>query len=106
MINRIFAILTTVLGTVHCILTPMFYKSLTLNAVCFVGAGLVFVILGFLNLAADKTKTAFSICLIGNIISAIYALMFVIVLKEFQAVIGLILVLGLTVGSLNNRIKS
>lgn len=91
-IDYVFTILLLVLGSIHTVLTPVFYKTFTLNALWFAGTGLAFVFLGFINFSRIKTTERLikMLCSLGNALALIYCILMVIKLAEPQAFIGLI----------------
>lgn len=78
------------LGVIHSAMTPIFYKSLSLDALWFFGTGLSLVFLSILNIAASRLLVPWllTLTLIANIIGTIHSFAITIVLKEFQAFIG------------------
>ncbi len=91
-IDYIATILLLILGSVHIILTPVFYKTFDLNTLWFAGTGLAFVFLGFINIFRIKTTDIFikRLCSFGNALAFIFCIFIVIKLAEPQAFISLI----------------
>ena len=103
-IDYIFSALLLLLGAVHTILTPMFFKDFNEDFLWFAGTGLAFVFLAFLNFSRIST-IFFNIrimCLIGNLVG----LFFIICLMNTgvgvapQAFVSLIVLLSLFLLSL------
>lgn len=98
------------LGLIHAALTPLFYKTLSVDSLWFFGTGLCLVFLSLLNIAASKLLNIWllNLTLIANIAGTLFSATIVFVLKEPQAYIGLIfhsIVLTacyLTLKSMNN----
>jgi hypothetical protein len=63
--------------------------------------------LGLLNIAAIKASISsiFNFCIFSNIISTIYFILIVIALPEPQALIGIVFILCVLVGSISIRTK-
>ncbi|MBN2091898.1 hypothetical protein JW964_19940 [candidate division KSB1 bacterium] len=94
--------LLVILGVIHTSLTPLFYKTFSVDALWFAGTGLSLVFLGLLNIAALKTsiKSVYQICIFANIICTIYFAIIVIVLPEPQAFIGVLFIVSVLIGSI------
>jgi len=103
-IDYIATILLLILGSVHTIMTPVFYKTFDRNALWFIGTGLSFVFLGLINIARIKTTENIIkiLCPIGNALAFIYCIFIVIKLSAPQAFVSLIVLLFLFVLSLIN----
>jgi hypothetical protein len=80
------------LGVIHCALTPVFYKSFSLDAIWFFGTGLSLVFLSLLNIAASRLLVPWllTITLIANIIGTLHSIAILYVLNAPQAYIGLL----------------
>ena len=101
-VDYIATILLLILGSIHTILTPVFYKTFDLNALWFAGTGLAFVFLGFINIFRIKTTERIIkiFCLFGNVLAFFYCILIVLKLGEPQAFISLFDLLVLLVLSL------
>lgn len=101
-LDYVATILLLILGSVHTILTPVFYKTFDLDALWFIGTGLAFVFLGFINISRIKTTEIFIkiLCPIGNALAFIYCIFIVLKLAEPQAFISFFDLLVLLVLSL------
>ena len=86
-----------ILGSVHTVLTPLFYKTFDLDALWFAGTGLAFVFLGFINFTRIRTSELVNtlLCLFGNVLALIFCICFVTKLAEPQAYISLFVLLFL-----------
>jgi hypothetical protein len=64
------------LGVVHMGFTALSFKSWSLGAAWFLGTGLGFVVLGFLNLVIDDKaeRLAVRCCLIANLLASAYSI--------------------------------
>jgi hypothetical protein len=80
------------LGIIHSALTPLFYRSLTPEALWFFGTGLSLTFLSLLNIAASRILEIWllTITLISNIIGTIFSALILIVLHAPQAYIGFV----------------
>jgi hypothetical protein len=79
------------LGIIHSALTPLFYKTLTPDALWFFGTGLALVFLSLLNIAASRLLVPWllTMTLIANIIGTLHSIATLFVLKQPQAYLGL-----------------
>lgn len=95
------------IGLVHTALTPLFYKSFSLNALWFAGTGIAFVFLGIINFIASRIlqKWILNISIIANITMLAYSILITILLKEPQAYISILIVATVTVLSILMRYK-
>jgi hypothetical protein len=102
LIHRVCAWALVLLGVAHMGFTALAFKSWSPGAAWFLGTGLGFVVLGFLNLVAGAgaPKRAVCLCLIANLLGAAYTIALAAILAEpqaFVAVLVLLLLLGTTV---------
>lgn len=83
--------LILLLGAVHVILTPLFYKTFDLSTLWFAGTGLAFVFLGIINISSIRSsdKTTRILCILCNAIAVIYGILVVIKLCKPHAYISL-----------------
>jgi len=97
-----FTVSLILLGSIHVILTPVFYKTLDTGALWFAGTGLAFVFLGIINVYRIRTKEKATrvLCAIANGVANVYCILIVIKLAEPQAYISLVVLLVLFVFSL------
>lgn len=81
----------TLLGTIHTVLTPVFYPRLTPGAAWFAGTGLALVFLGLLNYASAKVfqKWLLNICAVADIVGVVFTCLIVITLPSLQSFIAL-----------------
>jgi hypothetical protein len=105
LIHRVCAWVMVLLGVAHMGFTALAFKSWSLGAAWFLGTGLGFVVLGFLNLVAGAhaPKRAVWLCLIANLLGAAYTIALAAILAEpqaFVAVVVLLILLGTTARSL------
>lgn len=80
------------LGVIHSALTPVFYKSFSVDALWFFGTGLSLVFLSMLNIAASRIleKWVLKMTLIANIIGSLFSASLLFLLTdEPQAYLGL-----------------
>jgi len=93
------------LGSIHILLTPLFYSGFTIDALWFAGTGLGTLFLGLLNLAVlhAPARAALDLCLLANIIGSVYGILIVIILPEPQALLALWAFLGATLGLVSAR---
>jgi hypothetical protein len=98
-IDYIAIALILLLGLLHTIMTPVFYKTFDLNAIWFAGTGLAFVFLGVINIARVKTPEILikRLCLTVNLIAVIYGVFVVIKLVKPHAYFSLIVLLFLLI---------
>lgn len=103
---KVIAYLLMLLGVIHTALTPMFYKSFSLRAVWFAGAGLALIYLGLLNIATEQVNQPriFTICIAANLIGIAFGVLIIFVLPEIQAIIALVLFLAITISSVYIRL--
>ncbi len=98
-IDYIAIALILLLGLLHTIMTPVFYKAFDLSAIWFAGTGLAFVFLGVINIARVKTPEILikRLCLAVNLIAVIYGVFVVIKLVKPHAYFSLIVLLFLLI---------
>jgi ribose/xylose/arabinose/galactoside ABC-type transport system permease subunit len=103
LLHKVSVYLLIALGAVHTLLTPVFNKELSVEAMYFASAGLAMVVIGFLNIAmsrsADKDRVTVVLCYIANVLFSIFGLLTVLALREPQAYVGLGLLLTITITS-------
>lgn len=94
-IDDIATILLIILGFIHIILTPIFYKTFDLDSLWFAGTGLAFLFLGFINIFRIRTTEMFikKLCSLGNAMAFVYCILIVLKLSEPQAFVSLIVLL-------------
>lgn len=104
---KIVSYLIMITGAIHTIMTPVFYSTFSIDAVWFAGTGLSLVFLGLLNLSAIQARISiiFTICIVANLIGAIYSVLIVIALREPQAYGALVIVVAALIGSIWVKIK-
>ncbi len=95
------------LGLIHTALTPLFYDHLSPAALWFAGTGLALVFLGLLNLGAERVWQAWllNVCIAANLVTAVFCVLIVTVLAEFQAYLALVFTLAVTAASIGSRLK-
>jgi hypothetical protein len=95
------------LGLIHCVMTPVFYKSLTLDALWFFGTGLSMVFACLLNIVASRLLVPWVITLaiICNIIGTVFSVFILILLKQPQAFIGLLFFIIVLISGILARIQ-
>jgi hypothetical protein len=101
-IDRSAAVLTLLLGAVHIVLTPVFYSSLSLPAMWFVGSGLALVLLGFHNLVLQRAggdRTVWQLTLLANVGGVVFASLLAWVHPVPQVLLVWVLMIVLLVGS-------
>ncbi len=105
---KIGAYALVLLGTIHTVLTPVFYKTFSPAAVWFAGAGLAMIFLGMLNIAAVRVSQRwfYTLCIVANLMGTGFGILGMIALREFQAVVAVFLLLAVTIGSIFARIKA
>lgn len=91
------------LGILHTALTPLFYSSLTEDALWFAGTGLGFLFLGLFNLAALRMPAALNLCLTANLIGSVFGILIVVILPAPQAFLALLALFGATIGTISAR---
>jgi hypothetical protein len=94
-----------VLGLIHTAMTPVFYPSLSLNAVWFAGTGISLIFLAGLNLASLRARMAAirRITMLCNSIFTVFCIMIIIMLPEPQSYIAILLAIAVLIGSIINR---
>ncbi|HMB24097.1 MAG TPA: hypothetical protein VKP08_14740 [Anaerolineales bacterium] len=95
----------TGLGILHTVLTPLFYSSLTEDALWFAGTGLGLLFLGLFNLAMLRAPAAHELCLAANILGSVFGILIVVVMPAPQALLALLAFLGVTVGCVFARVS-
>jgi hypothetical protein len=90
-LNYLSIALILLLGVVHVVLTPLFYKTFDLSSLWFAGTGLSFVFLGIINVSRvnTKNKSIKVIGLLANSLALILCILIVMKLRQPQAYIGL-----------------
>jgi hypothetical protein len=85
-----------ILGAIHVGYTAIAYKTWSLPAAWFLGAGLSFIFLGLLNLAtvvSFPVRTVVWSCFIANLLGLAFLAGVVVLLPKPQAFIGVVLML-------------
>jgi hypothetical protein len=105
---KISAYALVLLGIIHAVLTPVFYKTFSPAAVWFAGAGLALIFLGMLNIAAVRVSQQwfYTLCIVANLVGTGFGILGMIALREIQAIVGVFLLLAVTIGSILARIKA
>jgi len=90
------------LGVVHVGYTPILYRSLSVKAMWFLSCGLMLVFQALLNILAEKTrlKSGYLLALLANLASLVFILVLAWMLREIQALVGVLIGLMVTAGSL------
>jgi MFS-type transporter involved in bile tolerance (Atg22 family) len=100
-LHIISSLLLTALGTVHTVLTPVFYGRFSLSALWFAGSGLTMIFLGFLNIALSRAigrdRLVQILCHVANLITTVFGILLVTVDSEPQVIFGLVLIVLMTV---------
>lgn len=75
------------LGTLHTLLTPMFYPDFSPNAVWFAGSGLTLVFLGAINVARLHSRDTLlrRMCLAANLTGTLFCTVVALAVPEPQA---------------------
>ncbi len=94
--------LLILLGVIHSGFTPIFYKTLNVDALWFFGTGLTYIFMGLYNLASIKVKinSISRIAVILNFVGTIFTMAITYILREPQAYLALILVIFIFLNSL------
>jgi hypothetical protein len=105
LIHRVCTWALVLLGVAHMGFTAVAFRSWSLAAAWFLGTGLGFVVLGFLNLVAGSgaPKRAVWLCLIANLLGAAYTIALAAILAKPQAFVA-VLVLLILLGTAARRI--
>lgn len=100
-IYRIFSYLTIVSGIIHIGFTPVFYSSLSINAIWFIGTGLAVCFLGLLNLSdlISEDNIVLRISIVSNILFFIFSISCAIAVNEPHAYLFILIIFGLLIGS-------
>jgi hypothetical protein len=95
------------IGVIHTALTPAFYDGLTLDALWFAGTGLALVFLSLLNIVAERAFEPWmlNLCIVANLAGLVHSVLIVTQLSEIQAVVGLLIFIAATVGSVCARLS-
>jgi hypothetical protein len=96
------------LGTIHTTLTPVFYKTLDLNTIWFMGSGLALIYCAMFNLSAIKDYGGLTkiTCIIGNFILLCFAILPAMVMPpEPQLIAFFISIFCLLISSILYRPK-
>jgi hypothetical protein len=93
----IVAIAIMALGTLHIIVTPRFYKGLTIDTLWFISGGLTLIFLAFLNIILvtnqGKDSNIFVFCQVANCLTAIFLGFLLKIIFAPQVLVGFLLVL-------------
>jgi hypothetical protein len=104
----VFTSITLLLGTVHIALTPTMYSQFSDEAHIFVGLGLAFLFLAFINFCRlyTSSKLVTTLCAICNMLCLVYLILPVIFLglKEPQGFVAIVVVLVLAIFSIIDAI--
>jgi len=95
------------IGVIHTALTPLFYPSMSPDALWFAGTGLALVFLGLLNIAAARSrgKGILNMAVAANLVGSIWSLLVVIALAEIQAWISMVIFGLVTMSSIFVRFR-
>ncbi len=98
---KVFIYLVMAMGITHIALTPVFYKTYTVDSLWFAGTGLAFVLLGGLNLAGLKfiNDKEFRWIVFANILMLTFVGLLALKLGEPQGYAALILLHGVMLAS-------
>ncbi len=90
--------LLIVLGGTHMALTPLFYGEFNISCLWFVGSGMAFLFLGFLNVTRITTSSEVNrvLSLIGNSLALVFVICFIF-LEQTLAAQGAISLLVLSI---------
>ncbi|MFZ6026194.1 MAG: hypothetical protein ACOYYS_00645 [Chloroflexota bacterium] len=93
------------LGCMHTLATPIFYRGFTEESLWFAGTGLALVFLGLFNWAACHTPTraALNLCILANALASIYGILIPLLTPEPQAFVAEIAFLGALLGAIVSR---
>jgi hypothetical protein len=93
--QRVCAWALVLLGGIHMAFTAVVYKSWSLGAAWFLGTGVAFVVLGFLNLVSSSGSPRRTVwfCLIANLVALVYSIAVAAILQEPQGFLGVLLLL-------------
>lgn len=93
-VEVVFVFILILLGIVHTVLTPVFFKDFDDSFMWFVGTGLGFIYLGFINLGRvmGNGVVVNILCSLGNWIGIVFVMTFFVATGEiaFQAVLLLV----------------
>ncbi|MFP4025731.1 MAG: hypothetical protein ACLFVR_14505 [Thiohalospira sp.] len=105
---KITSFLLIILGTVHALFTPFFYKIINIDALWFLGTGLLYIFMGLYNLASLKVKidSIFNIAILLNFIASIFTIAITYILREPQSFIAMVLVIFVFLNSLLIKINN
>ncbi len=108
LIQRVCAWALVLLGCAHMGFTGMAYRSWTLGAAWFLGTGLGFLVLGFLNLVAtrESPKSAAWYCLVADLLGLVYGIAIVPLVAQPQAYIAVVVLVLLFVTALQRLIAT
>ena len=96
-VHKISSYLFIVLGIIHTSVTPLIIGRFSLNALWFAGSGLAMLFAGFLNIVLSRSigqddRFVRILCYITNITILVFGATIIKVLREPQAIIGLLLI--------------
>lgn len=98
---KVITFLLLLLGIIHEVATPLFYATLTIDTVWFIGGGLVLILtalINFINMMTYSSKVAVRyICNMSNVVGLAYTILIVMCLSKPQAFIAFLLLLSETV---------
>lgn len=100
-VHKVSAWILVVLGSGHTLLTPLFSIGFNTDALWFAGTGLGLLFLGLLNLVVltAPQRTGLRLCLITNLIGALYTILLAVVLPVPQAFLAVLASLGAALGT-------
>ena len=97
------SVLTIILGIVHVICTPFFYRSLSVQSLWFAGAGLALAFLGVANLTLSGGGMLKWLVRVSNLVGFAYVITLAIILNEPQGYLGCVLVFVLLVSEIMRK---
>lgn len=101
-VHKVSVYLLIGLGIVHTLLTPVFNKELSVEAMYFASAGLAMAVIGLLNIAMSRNvddRVTVNLCRIASVLFTLLGLLTALALREPQAYFGSVLLLTMTVTS-------
>lgn len=104
---KIASYLLVIMGFVHASFTPVFYKSLSADALWFFGTGLAYIFMGLYNLASIKVKikSIFNVTIVLNFIATVFTIAITYILREPQSFVAMILVIFVFLNSVFFKIN-
>lgn len=98
-LNYVAITIILLLGALHVILTPLFYKTFDINTLWFAGAGLSFLFLGIVNVSRIRSTdgTIKVLCVLVNTIGLIYCILIFTIIAKIQVYVTLFILVLLFV---------